>query len=333
MPKAVSLSRRQCCAVVATLAVAGLAAAPHVAHAQGDYPNKAIRIVVPYAAGGSTDLVARVVAAELQKKLGQSVVIENRPGASGNIGTVVVARAQPDGYTLLLNTSSFMANASLFKPAPYDPIREFEPIADIASSPTAIAANVKAGINSVKDLIDQARADPQKLNYGTGGPGSMPHLTIELLKLKTGVNLTHVPFGGGGPAMQATLAGTIQLTAGNLGNMMGQLESGALKGIALTSAKRWPELPDVPTLVESGYPDFVMEGTHVLVAPAGTPAAIIERLGKATVEAVQQPAVVAKFRQAGLEVIGGGPAQLKARIAKEVPEFRDLIARVGIPAH
>jgi tripartite-type tricarboxylate transporter receptor subunit TctC len=332
MQRATAFSRRRFCAALAAAIAAAITTLPRASYAQADYPNRAIRIVVPYAAGGSTDLVARVVAAELQKTLGHTVLIENRPGASGNVGTVVVARAQPDGYTLLLNTSSFMANASLFKPAPYDPIREFEPIADIASSPTAIAANVNAGINTVGDMIAQAKADPQKLNYGTGGPGSMPHLTIELLKLKAGVNLTHVPFGGGGPAMQATLAGTIQLTAGNLGNMMGQLESGALKGVALTSAKRWPELPNVPTLVESGYPDFVMEGTHVLVAPAGTPKAIIDRLGKATVEAVRRPEVSSKFRQAGLEVIAGGPAELKARIAKEVPEFRDLIVRVGIPA-
>jgi len=201
---------------VAAVLAAVVFAAPSVAHAQSDYPNKPIRIVVPYAAGGSTDFIARLVAAELQKALGQTVVIENRAGASGNVGTVAVARAAPDGYTLLINTSSFMTNTSLFKPSPYDAINEFEPIADIASSPTAIAANVNAGINTVKDIIDQAKADPQKLNYGTGGPGSIPHLTMEQLKLKTGVNITHVPFGGGGPAMQATLAGTIQLTAGNL---------------------------------------------------------------------------------------------------------------------
>ena len=324
---------RRCAPLPTLLALAVLFAAwPAASFAQSDYPNRPIRIVVPYAAGGSTDFIARVVAAELQKALGQTVFIENRAGASGNVGTVAVARAAPDGYTLLLNTSSFMTNASLFKPVPYDPIGEFAPIADIASSPTAIAANLDAGINTVADMIGQAKADPKKLNYGTGGPGSMPHLTMEQLKLRAQVKITHVPFGGGGPAMQAALAGTIQLTAGNLANMMAQLQSGALKGVALTSAERWPELPNIPTMVESGYPDFVMEGTHILVAPAGTPQAIVDRLGKETVAAVRRSDVAARIRQAGLTVVGGGPAELKARIDKEVPEFRDLIAKVGIPA-
>jgi tripartite-type tricarboxylate transporter receptor subunit TctC len=323
------ISRRRF-AISAVAFAAAVVAAPAMAQAQADYPNKPIRIIVPYAAGGSTDFVARLVAAELQKALGQTVVIENRAGASGNVGTVAVARAAPDGYTLLINTSSFMTNTSLFKPSPYDAIKEFEPIADIASSPTAIAANVNAGLNTMKDIIDQAKADPQKLNYGTGGPGSIPHLTMEQLKLKTGINITHVPFGGGGPAMQAALAGTIQLTAGNLANMMGQLESGALKGVAITSATRWKELPNIPTLVESGFPDFVMDGTHILVAPAGTPAAIIERLGKETIAAITQPEVAARIRKAGLNVEAGGPAQLKARIAKEVVEFRQLVEKIGL---
>jgi tripartite-type tricarboxylate transporter receptor subunit TctC len=305
--------------VLAACAVAS-ALDPAPVDAQTGYPDRAIRIVVPYAAGGSTDVVARVVAAELEKVLRVTVYVENRPGASGNVGTVAVARAPADGYTLLLNTSSFMTNASLFRPAPYDPVREFEPVADVASSPVAIAANVNAGIASVADMIAQARADPQKLN-------------MEQLKLKAGVNITHVPFAGGGPAMQATLAGTVQLTAGNLANMMAQVQSGALKGIALTAAQRWPELPDVPTMIEAGYPDFVMEGTHVLLAPAGTPSAIVDRLGAEVVAAVRKADIAAKFRQAGLMVVGGGPQELRARIAREVPQFRDLIANAGIPAH
>jgi tripartite-type tricarboxylate transporter receptor subunit TctC len=316
-------------AVFGTLAVfsAGQAAA------QSDYPNRPIRIVVPYAAGGSADFLGRVLAAELPKVLGQSVFVENRAGASGNVGTVVVARAQPDGYTLLLNTSSFMTNASLFKPTPYDPIGEFTPIVDIAASPTAIAANVNSGLNSLADLVNQARAAPQKFNYGTGGPGSMPHLAVEQLKLRAKINITHIPFGGGGPAMQAAVAGTIQLTAGNLANMIGQLQGEALRGLAITAEKRWPDLPNVPTMLEAGYPDFVMDGTHILVAPAGTPQPIIDRLAKEAIAILRRPDVDAKIRQAGFYVVAGDPAQLKARIAKEVPAFRDLIISAGIPAH
>jgi tripartite-type tricarboxylate transporter receptor subunit TctC len=308
-----------------------LAALPDVASAQSDYPNRPIRIVVPYAAGGSADFLARLIAAGLQRTLGQSVLVENRSGASGNVGTVAVARSPADGYTLLINTSSFIVNPSLFKPAPFDPIADFVPIVDIAAAPTAIAANNNAGIDTVADLVRQARENPQKLNYGTGGPGSIPHLTMEMLKLRANINITHIPFAGGGPAMQAAVAGTIQLTAGALANVHAQLGGGLLKGIAVTAAQRWHDLPDIPTMIECGYPDFVMETTHVLVAPAGTPPPVVERLAKQTIATLQQPEVFEKVRQAGFAPIAGGPDQLKARFAREVPAFRELIAEVGIP--
>jgi tripartite-type tricarboxylate transporter receptor subunit TctC len=308
-----------------------LAVVPSIASAQSDYPNRPVRIVVPYAAGGSADLLARLIAAGLQTSLGQSVLVENRSGASGNVGTVAVARSQPDGYTLLVNTSSFIVNPSLFKPPPFDPIADFVPIVDIAAAPTAIAANKASGIATVADLVDQARSDPQKLNYGTGGPGSMPHLTMELLKLRAKINITHVPFAGGGPAMQAALAGTTQLTAGALANVHAQLKGGLLKGIAISSAERWHDLPDIPTMIESGYPDFVMETTHLLVAPAGTPQPIVARLAKETIAVLHRPEISDKIRQAGFAPIAGGPDQLAARFAKEVPAFRDLIAKTGIP--
>jgi tripartite-type tricarboxylate transporter receptor subunit TctC len=313
------------------LAIAVLACVAGPALAQSDYPNRPVRIVVPYAAGGSADFLGRVIAAGLQTAFGQSVVVENRAGASGNVGTVAVARSPADGYTLLINTSSFIVNPSLFKPQPFDPIADFVPIVDIAAAPTAIAANNSSGLNSIADLVNMAKADPNKLNYGTGGPGSMPHLTMELLKLKAKVTITHVPFAGGGPAMQAAVAGTTQLTAGALANMHGQLKGGLLKGLAITSAERWHDLPDIPSMIESGYPDFVMETTHLMVAPAGTPAPIIERIAKETVAILRRPDISEKIRQAGYAPIAGGPDHLKARIGKEVPIFRDLIVKAGIP--
>src|SRR5262249_15725161 len=193
--------------------------------AQSDFPNRPVRIIVPYAAGGSADILARLIAAGLQTTLGQSVLVENRSGASGNVGTVAVARSAPDGYTLLINTSSFIVNPSLFKPPPFDPIADFVPIVDIAAAPTVIAANKDTATAPLTDPIRRARADPQRLNYGPGGPGSMPHLTMELLKLRAKINITHVPFAGGGPAMQAALAGTTQLTAGALANVHAQLKA------------------------------------------------------------------------------------------------------------
>jgi len=313
------------------IAIALLTLLADAGAAQSDYPSRPIRIVVPYAAGGSADFLARLIAVGLQATLGQSVLVENRPGASGNVGTVAVARSQPDGYTLLVNTSSFIVNPGLFKPAPFDPIADFVPIVDIAAAPTAIAANNIAGIDTIADLVNQARADPQKFNYGTGGPGSMPHLTMELLKLKAKVNITHIPFAGGGPAMQAALAGTTQLTAGALANVHAQLKGGTLKGLAITSAERWHDLPAIPTMIESGYPDFVMETTHVLVAPAGTAPPVIERLAMETIAVLRRPDIATKIREAGFAPIAGGPDQLKARFAREVPAFRDLIVNVGIP--
>jgi tripartite-type tricarboxylate transporter receptor subunit TctC len=314
-----------------TIAVVLLALAASSASAQSDYPNRPIRIVVPYAAGGSADILARLIAAGLQTSLGQSVLVENRSGASGNVGTVAVARAQPDGYTLLVNTSSFIVNPSLFKPPPFDPIADFVPIVDIAAAPTAIAANKASGIATIADLVNAAKADPQRLNYGTGGPGSMPHLTMELLKLRANVSITHVPFAGGGPAMQAALAGTTQLTAGALANVHAQLKASLLQGLAITSTARWHDLPEIPTMIEAGYPDFVMETTHVLVAPAGTPPPIIERLARETIAVLRRGEVADRIRQAGFAPIAGGPAQLAARFAKEVPAFRDLIVKTGIP--
>jgi tripartite-type tricarboxylate transporter receptor subunit TctC len=313
------------------LAALLLTLAAQTASAQSDFPNRPVRIVVPYAAGGSADILARLIAAGLQTTLGQSVLVENRSGASGNVGTVAVARAAPDGYTLLINTSSFIVNPSLFKPPPFDPIADFVPIVDIAAAPTVIAANKDAGIATVADLIKQARDDPQRLNYGTGGPGSMPHLTMELLKLRAKVNITHVPFAGGGPAMQAALAGTTQLTAAALANVHAQLKAGLLKGVAIAAAERWHDLPEIPTMIESGYPGFIMETTHVLVAPAGTPQPIVERLAQETIAVLRRPDVSDKIRQAGFTPIAGGPDQLKARFAKEVPTFRDLIIKTGIP--
>jgi tripartite-type tricarboxylate transporter receptor subunit TctC len=313
------------------LAVLLVTLVAQTASAQSDFPNRPVRIVVPYAAGGSADILARLIAAGLQTTLGQSVLVENRSGASGNVGTVAVARAAPDGYTLLINTSSFIVNPSLFKPPPFDPIADFVPVVDIAAAPTVIAANKGAGIATIADLIKQAGDDPQRLNYGTGGPGSMPHLTMELLKLRAKVNITHVPFAGGGPAMQAALAGTTQLTAAALANVHAQLKAGLLRGVAIAAAERWHDLPEIPTMIESGYPGFIMETTHVLVAPAGTPAPIVERLAQETIAVLRRPDVSDKIRQAGFAPIAGGPDQLKARFAKEVPAFRDLIIKTGIP--
>jgi tripartite-type tricarboxylate transporter receptor subunit TctC len=320
--------RRWLCAALAGC----ILGVPTGALAESPYPNQAIRIVVPYAAGGSADFLARMIASELQRTMGQSVLVENRPGASGNNGTVAVAKSAPDGYTLLLNTSSFIVNPSLYKPVPFDAIKDFEPIVDVASATTAFAANKKAGLNTIGDVVAQAKADPQKLNYGTGGRGSMPHLATELLKLRAHINITHVPFAGGGPAMLAALAGTTQLTVGALANMHEQLKAHELKGLAVASRERWFDLPEIPTMIESGFPDFVMESTHVLVAPAHTPAPIIDRLARETIAALHRPDVADKIRNAGYAVIAGDPQQLKERIAREVPFYKKLMDDAGISA-
>ena len=325
------MTQRWLYAALAAAAAMCVGLSATAASAQGTAANT-IRIIVPFAPAGSSDVLARLLQAPLQQELNQTVVIENRAGAGSNIGTVEVARAKPDGTTLLINSSAFVVNPALYKNVPYDFARDFEPIAQLPVAPNVFAVNpAKSGIASLADVIARAKADPQKLNYSSPGNGTTPQLAMELFKLKLGVNLTNIPYNGGGPATQALMGGTVDVLSTALPGAQSQIRAGTMKGIALTTNARWPTLPDVPTFKEVGYPDIDLNTEHFFLAPHGTPQAIVDRLSKATQAALARDDVKKRLVELGYAHVFGGPAEAKARIAKDVAFYRQLIANAKIP--
>jgi tripartite-type tricarboxylate transporter receptor subunit TctC len=294
------------------------------------YPDHPVRIIVPFAPAGPTDIMGRILAAHLGEALGGTVVVENRSGAGGNIGMGLAAHSEPDGYTLLLTTSAYVVNPSLYAKAPYDPFKDFAPIAELATSPNVILADPKQGINSIAELVARAKASPGEFNYGSPGIGTTPHLTGELLKIKAAIEVTHVPFAGSGPAVQAVLSGTTQLAVVALPPAHPHIEAGDLKALAVTGASRWFDLPDVPTMVELGYKDFVTDTFQGFFAPAKTPPSIVEQLAAKSLAIAKTPQIAEQLRNNGFEVLANGPDGLKRRIADEVPKWRDVITRAGI---
>lgn len=302
-------------------------AAALLAHrpAHASFPERAITLTVSFPPGGATDILARILAPPLSEALGRPVVVENRGGAGANIGIGHVARATPDGYTLLVTSSAFVVNPSLYRNPPYDPFRDFAPISTLGASPNVIAVRPNSGIASLQDLIAQAKAAPDKFNYASPGIGTTPHLAGELLKLRAGFEMQHVPFSGAGPATQAALAGTTQVISAAQGSIMAQLRSGELRGLVQTGPTRAIDLPDVPTQEELGIRDANSETFLALFAPAATPAPIQALLAREVVKALQRPEVQQRYREAGAPVVGGGPEELRARVAREVPIWREVI--------
>jgi tripartite-type tricarboxylate transporter receptor subunit TctC len=260
------------------------------------------------------------------------VIVENRAGAASNIGTSEVARARPDGLTLLITTSAFVVNPGLYKNVPYDFAKDFAPIGLLPVAPNVFAVTPKqGGIGSVPDLIARAKADPQKFNYSSPGNGTAPQLTMELFKLETAIDITNIPYNGGGPATAALMGGTVDVLSTALPGAQGQIRAGSMKGIALTTSERWPTLPDVPTFKELGYSDIDLNTEHFFLAPAGTPPAVIERLSKAVLAILARDDVKKQLVELGLLPIAEGPEAAKARIAQDVAFYKDLIAKARIP--
>ena len=307
------------------LLVGGAAALLPFSPALAAFPERAITLSVSFPPGGATDILARILAPPLSEALGKPVVIENRGGAGANIGIGHVARAAADGYTLLVTSSAFVVNPSLYRSPPYDPFRDFAPISTLGASPNVLAVRPNSGIASLQDLIAQAKASPDKFNYASPGIGTTPHLAGELLKLRAGFEMQHVPFSGAGPATQAALAGTTQAISAAQGSIMAQLRSGELRGLVQTGPTRAIDLPDVPTQEELGIRDANSETFLALFAPAATPAPIQALLAREVVKALQRPDVQERYRQAGAPVVGGGPEELRARVAREVPIWREVI--------
>jgi tripartite-type tricarboxylate transporter receptor subunit TctC len=307
----------------------GAAAFPRSVAAAG-YPDRPVRIVAPFAAGGPSDTLARLMSVKLGEQLGGFFYVENRPGGCSNIGTSAVARATPDGYTLLLTSSAFVLNPGLYKQVPYDPAKDFAPIAELVTSPNVFIATPASGLTSMAELVARAREKPDTLNYASAGVGTTPHLAGEWLKSIAGISITHVPFAGAGPALQAILAGTVPIMCAALPGAHPLILNGNVRALAVTGSERWYDLPEVPTMTEVGYKDFLSDTFHGMLAPAATPPEIVERLAAAVLEILRQPPFHEQLRSLGFEVIGNGPDGLRGRIEREVPRYRDLIAKAGI---
>ena len=300
------------------------------ARAQPAWPERTVTITVCFPPGGSNDVAARLIATPLSEALGRPVVVENRPGAGGNIGIGAVARAQPDGHTLLVCSSAFVVNPSLYARVPYDPVRDFAPVTTLGASPNVFAVRSQSPFRSLIEVLDAARANPDRLNYASSGVGTTPHLTGELLKLRAGAGLQHIVFAGAGPATQAALAGTVELLVANQGSVEGQLRSGQLRPIAVTAPARTADMPDVPTLAELGFPGLDSDTFVGLWAPAATPAPVLAKLADAVAGVLRRPEVAERFRTAGIPVVSDGPQGLRARVAREVPLWHDVIRQAKI---
>ncbi len=292
--------------------------------------DKVIRIIVTNQAGGPTDEVARLLANDMAPLIGGTFIVENRPGAASNIGITAGARAEPDGYTLLLAPTSITVNPAISEKVNYDPVKDFEPISLAVTSPVVFAISPKLGVTTLAGYVELAKKDPDKLNYSSPGVGTVPHLAAELFKQRAGIQMAHVPHAGNAPAAQSVLTGAVQFNSGSLQPTQGLIEAGQMVGLAVSGAQRWRGLPNVATMTELGYKEFVIESMFSLFAPAKTPPDIVDKFAKAAQTVLKRPETVKKLNDSGLEVVAGGPDVLRARVAHEVPMWRDLAQKAGI---
>jgi tripartite-type tricarboxylate transporter receptor subunit TctC len=315
-------------ALAAALFLIG-AATTFGAHAQ-TFPAKPAKLVIPFPPGGPLDAVGRALADKLTQAWGQSVIVENKPGAGGNIGADYVAKAAPDGYTVVMGAlSTHAVNPSLYPKMPYDAAKDFAPITLVAVTPNVLVVNPLLPVNSVKDLIAYGKANPGKLSFGSGSNGSAGHLAGELFKVDTGVDMVHVPFKGGAPAMQALLAGDTQLMFDNLANSMQQVKAGKLKALAVTTAKRSSLVPDLPTMSESGVPGFDISTWFGLMAPAGTPPDVVAKWNTDVVKILSSPDMREKLTAQGAEAAPTTPAEFSAFIARELDKYARIVKASG----
>ncbi|SOY89397.1 Bug family tripartite tricarboxylate transporter substrate binding protein [Cupriavidus taiwanensis] len=326
-------TRRRVVALLLSAGIGALAGQP--ALAADPYPAKPIRLVVPFAAGGTTDILARAVAAELAKLPGWNVVVDNKPGAGGNIGADIVAKAAPDGYTLLMGTvGTHGINQSLYGKLPFDPIKDFAPITEVAAVPNVLVLNPAFAqqnkIDSVKDLIAYARANPGKINMASSGNGTSIHLAGELFKTQTRTFMVHFPYKGSGPALTDLAGGTMQVMFDNLPSSMALIKSGKLKALAVTSAKPSPALPGVPTIAQAAdLPQYEASSWFGMLAPAGTPPDVIQRIQHEVAKALGAPAVRERLQAQGAEPVGNTPEQFAAFIRAETAKWAKVVKDSG----
>ena len=308
-------------------AVCGSAAPPAAAQA---YPNKPIRMLVGYPAGGSVDASARVVAERLGPLLGQTVLVENRAGATGNIAAEGLTKAAPDGYTIYMGTTINAVSVSLFKNLPYDPVRDFAPVSKVVVSPSILVVHPSVPANNVRELVAYAKANPGKLAYASTGAGSSPHLCAELFASLAGIQMLHVPYKGGAPAMTDLLGGQVALSFSNPTSITPHMASGRIRALAVTTAKRYANLPALPTMIEEGYPHFDLSAWYGVMAPAGTPAAIINRLHSEIGKILRIADVQALLAAQGLEAQASTPAELARELKDDIIKFAKLLNDAGV---
>ncbi len=298
-----------------------------------DYPNKAIRLIMPYPIGGSIDIAGRMVAQRLADNLGQAVVVDNRTGAGGIVGTETGARAAPDGYTVLMGGVGTLAlSPSLQKNLPYDPNKDFTPVTLLVTIPYVVVVQPSFKAANIRELIALAKAKPNEINYGSGGSGSAPHLAAELFKTMADVRITHVPYKGSTPAITDTMSGQVQLTFTGIPSVMTQMKAGRLRPIGVTSLKRTAALPEVPTIAESGVPGYEVNPWFGVLLPARTPQPLVSRLNAEILKVLQLPATRERFAAEGFEAAGNSPAQFAAYIKTEQIKWGKVIKEAGIKA-
>ncbi len=315
-----------------TFAFALLTASAATPSRSQDYPTRSVRIVVPAAPGGSFDALARILAQGLSERWPQRVIVDNRPGGGGNIGAGMVAKADPDGYTLLTWNDSLLINPWLFKEVPFSPKRDFVPISLSMYSPNVLAAHPSANIKTFAEFIAAARAAPGKLNYGSPGNGSPGHLSAEILKQLAKIDIVHVPYRGAGPAILDLVAGQIPLGMVAIPGAIGHIKSGTLIGLAVTSRERVEAMPAVPTIAEAGVPDYQINAFHGILAPAGTPPAIVAKLEKDITDVLKSPAIRQKLIDLGFDPVAGSGADLAAIMDRDLPVWRDVVEKSGAKA-
>jgi tripartite-type tricarboxylate transporter receptor subunit TctC len=326
------LTRRRVIMAAGTLA-AGVAAPAvlRVRVAFADYPDRPVKFVVANTPGGPSDIVGRIVTAALSQSTGKTFIVENRGGAGGNIGMEYAARSDPDGYTMLLATNAYSVNYGLYNHLPYDPYKDFVGVSELATSPNTFVVRNEMSAKTIKDFVALARAEPDKYNCATPPIGTTPQLQLEVLKLREKLpKLEDVVFKGGGDAIEALLAGNVQLSSGSLAPALPHIKSGTLRCIVVTGDARWPDLPNVPTMAEAGYPDFVFATDMVLLAPAKTPTDVVKWLEAETLKVLQTPEMKDKLFQAGFLVRAKGADAAWARVTREIDTFKDIIEKAGI---
>jgi tripartite-type tricarboxylate transporter receptor subunit TctC len=310
-------------------ACAGLSITALHASAQ-NWPDKQIRFIVAAPAGSSLDVLARVIGDRLRDKLGQTVVVDNRPAAGGTVATDLVAKSAPDGYTMVMSFNGPLAfGPHLYAHLPYDPQKDLAPVIITSSQPNVLAVNAGLPIHSVKELVEYAKANPGKLNYASVGNGSSSHLTMELLKTTAGIDIVHVPFNGSPPAVTATIQGETQMMFAVMQPLQAQIQAGKLRAIAVTTAKRFALLPDLPTIAEAGYPGFEALAWNGVLVAAGTPKAIVQRLNTEIGAILRDPSVKATLNAQGFELVGGTPEDFGRLIASESAKWAPVINRTG----